>query len=356
MSAPWLYGIAYTIPASLVLALSLRGPWVLFPWVYVFVLTPLLDAWLGLDVRNPRPEQEARRREDPVFDVWLVSWLPVQLILMIWTVHVCVRGDLSGWEVVGLITSMGIVSGGGGITVAHELMHRSRRWEQALAELLMASVAYPHFCIEHVFGHHRWVGTPRDPATARRGQSLYAFLPQTLIGGVRSFWRIESERARKSKLRGLADARIRYPALVWLYLAVFGGLFGIWGVALFSAQAAVAVLLLEAINYVEHYGLERRPVGRDRYERVQPKHSWNSSHWLTGLYLFNLPRHADHHYLASRPYPVLRHLDDSPQLPAGYSTMVLIAVIPPLWRRLMDHRVDAWNARHDDGGLAAKAW
>jgi len=339
----------------MVLALGLEGPWVFFPWGYVFVLTPLLDAAIGRDDRNPAPEREAGRRANRAFDVWLYSWLPVQFVLLYWTIAVGTSGELAGWEVFGLVTSMGIVSGGGGITVAHELMHRSRRFEKGLAELLMAAVSYPHFCIEHVYGHHRWVATPRDPATARFGESLYAFLPRTVGGGLGSFLRIERDRARRLGLRGLADARLRYPLLVWGFLVVFGAPFGLAGIGLFLGQSVVAVLLLEAINYVEHYGLERKPIGRDRYERVQPKHSWNSDHLLTGLYLFNLPRHADHHYLASRPYPVLRHLDDSPQLPAGYSTMVLAALVPPLWRAVMDHRVEAWNARHDDGGLAAKA-
>jgi alkane 1-monooxygenase len=180
-------------------------------------------------------------------------------------------------------------------------------------------------------------------------------LPQTLLGGLKSFWRIETDRVRRKNLRGLADARLRYPLLVWGFVVLAGGFWGLAGISIFFAQSAVAVLLLESINYVEHYGLQRREADRGRYERVLPKHSWNSDHWLTGLYLFNLPRHADHHYLASRPYPVLRHLDDSPQLPAGYATMVLVAVVPPLWHAMMDHRVQAWNARHDGGGLAAQA-
>jgi alkane 1-monooxygenase len=353
VSSPWLYGIAYTIPGSLAVALLLHGPWVFFPLVYVFVVTPALDAMIGRDLRNPAAEEEEQRRADWRFDLWTYVWLPMQLGLLYWVLVATTSGDLRWWEVLGLVASMGVVSGGGGITVAHELMHRSRRFEKAFAELLMTSVAYPHFCVEHVFGHHRWVGTERDPATARSGQTLYQFLPQTIVGSARSFWRIETERVRRSGRRGLADARIRYPVLLWCFLAAVGYAFGPAGLLVFLAQSAVAVLLLEAINYVEHYGLRRRLVGEERWERVEARHSWNSDHWLTGLYLFNLPRHADHHYLASRPYPVLRHLEDSPQLPAGYSTMVLVAAVPPLWHRVMDPKVQAWNERHDDGGLAA---
>jgi len=349
-----MYGIAYAIPGSLALAVALQGPMVFFPWVFVFVVTPVLDGLLGRDERNVDEAEEAQRRRRWGFDAWLFLWLPVQVGLLVWVLETTTGGGLEAWEIFGLVTSMGIVAGAGGITVAHELMHRSGRFAKAVAELLMTAVCYPHFCVEHVFGHHRWVATPRDPATARFGQSLYAFLPQTLVGGLRSFWQIETERARRHGSRGLRDARFRYPAMLWLVLATVGGAYGVVGMGVFLGQSAMAVLLLEAINYVEHYGLARRQVGAERWERVQPKHSWNSDHWLTGLYLFNLPRHADHHYLASRPYPVLRHLSDSPQLPAGYSTMVLAAAIPPLWRRIMDERVRAWNERHDDGGLAAQ--
>lgn len=354
VSAPWLYGLAYAIPGSLALGLWLQGPWVFFPWGFVFLITPLLDAALGLDRRNVDPSREEDRRSRRLFDVWLYLWLPVQVSLLAWTLVVCTSGQLSWWEVLGATSSMGIVAGAGGITVAHELMHRSQAHEKAMAELLMTSVLYPHFCVEHVFGHHRWVATPRDPATARLGQSLYAFFGQTIGGGLRSFWRIETERVRRHRRRGLRDARIRYLALAWGALAFAGGLFGPAGLAIFVGQSVVAVLLLEAVNYVEHYGLQRRQLGEERWERVQPRHSWNSDHWLTGLYLFNLPRHADHHYLASRPYPILRHMPDSPQLPAGYATMVLVALVPPLWRSVMDRRVQGWNAREDDGGLAAQ--
>lgn len=339
MRGPWLYGIAYTIPACLAVALLLQGPWVFLPWVYVFVLTPVLDAAIGLDRRNVHPADESVRRAARSFDLWLYLWFPMQVGLLGWTMAECASGRPRAWEVIGLFASMGIVSGAGGITVAHELMHRRRAYERALAEALMTSVLYPHFCVEHVHGHHRWVATPRDPATARLGQSLYAFLPQTLLGGVQSFWQIETERARRHGHRGVRDARVRYPATMLFAMAVAGGLFGPVGLGVLVGQSAVAVLLLEAINYVEHYGLRRKNLGEGRWERVGPEHSWSSAHRLTCLYLFNLPRHADHHEKASRPYPVLRHLPDGPQLPAGYATMVLLAFVPPLWHSVMDERV-----------------
>ncbi|MEM6369798.1 MAG: alkane 1-monooxygenase [Myxococcota bacterium] len=327
--------LAYLLPATHALGLSMGGGWSWFPVAFIFVITPVLDGLLGQDESNPEP----RRRW--LYDLCLWAWVPVQSSLLIWTLGRVGAGTGSGLELGGWVFSMGLVAGAGGITVAHELMHRPRQGERALAEILMTLVSYPHFCVEHVFGHHRNVATPLDPATARSGESVYRFLPRTLRGGFMSFWRIEADRVRKHGRRGWADARIRYALLlVFAYVGVAAG-FGATGVLVFAAQGVVAVLLLEIINYVEHYGLLRTTLGEadGRWERVRPHHSWNSSHRLTNAYLFHLPRHADHHAVASRPYHLLRHEPEGPQLPAGYATMVLVALLPPLWFHLMDPRV-----------------
>jgi alkane 1-monooxygenase len=249
-------------------------------------------------------------------------------------------------DIVLLAVGTGVLTVGGGINIAHELMHRSRPLDQALAEVLMTSVSYPWFCVEHVLGHHRNVATPADPATARPGESVYAFLPRTLVGGLRSAWALERDRVRRRKLApfGPRDRRTRYGA--WLVL-MYGTLaaLGWQAVLFFAVQSLVAVLLLEVTNYLEHYGLQRAPLPGGRFERVQPHHSWNSAHRLTGRFLFNLPRHADHHAWASRPYWQLRHWPDAPQLPAGYTTMLIVALVPPLWRAIMDPRVERVRQR-----------
>ncbi len=337
MRTPWVFGLAFSIPLSLGVGLVRLGFWVFLPLVLVFVLIPLLDARMGMRTDAPDESRGSHR----AYDAWLVLWVPAQVAIMAWTFSVATSGAASWWEVAGLVVSLGVLTGAGGITVAHELMHRKTRWERGLAEALMTLVSYPHFCVEHVYGHHRNVATPSDPATARFGQSLYAFFLQTIGGSLRSFWRLEQDRARRGRARGLGDARWRYSVLI---LAVYGAIGSVWGwggVGLMVVQSLVAILMLETINYVEHYGLlrARRPDGR--YERVVPRHSWNSEHLLTGVFLFNLPRHADHHFLASRPYAVLRKSEDGPQLPAGYATMLLLALVPPLWRKVMDPRVRA---------------
>ena len=215
-----------------------------------------------------------------------------------------------------------------GVTAAHELMHRRGPWPRAGAAFLLSLFSYPHFCIEHVQGHHRNVGTRRDPATARLGESLYAFLPRGVIGGFRGAWRIESRRLRNR--------------LVWQY-ALLAGLYGIVGYALggngilvLAVQAAVAIFLLETLNYVGHYGLVRRVMAPGRYEPVQQQHSWNSSHRVSNWLLFNVGRHSDHHCEPDRGYLSLKHESGAPQLPGGYFAMFVLALFPPLWRRIMD--------------------
>lgn len=280
---------------------------------------------------------------------WL--WVPIQLGLIVWALAVAGSDShLSLVEVGAAFLALGILSGGIGIAYAHEMMHQTNRFERALAELLMTSTLYGHFCIEHVQGHHIHVGTPRDPATSRLGESVFAFLPRTLAGGLVSAWRIQRKRLRR---RGLpiwhySNAFWRYGLAYAMYFAAAYLLAGWFGVLLFCLQAVVAVLLLEIINYVEHYGLQRQYLADGRYERVQPRHSWNASHRLTNYFLINLQRHSDHHKHPQRRYPVLRHYEEAeaPQFPFGYPTMVLMALLPSLWFRIMDPKVAAWRVRH----------
>ncbi len=342
------FGLVYTVPASLLLGFILGGPWAFSTVVWVFVLTPLLDRVGGLRTEATEPGHW-------LFDGWLWLWPLVHGALLIAVLLRVTSGTVGVLESVGLVLSVGIVAGGGGINIAHELMHRTSAPARATAEGLMTLVTYPHFCVEHVLGHHRNVATPDDPASARRGEAVYPFLVRSVVGGARSAWKLEGQRVAKRPEQRWTwrDRRLRHPVLIVLLYAATGLAFGAMGVLILAAQSVVAVALLEVINYVEHYGLSRQQTGDGRYERVMPRHSWNSAHRITGWYLFNLPRHADHHYEAKRAYPELRHLDDSPQLPLGYATMVLVALVPPLWFRVMNPRVDRWNAASPDAVAAA---
>jgi alkane 1-monooxygenase len=339
------YLIVYLLPPATAYGLWRGGAWTFLGLAFVFVAIPIFDALLGLDEVNADAEGEAALDANPLLNLVVRAWLPVQVALIGYAIWWS-AGGLTPLEWIGGALSVGVTAAGGGINIAHELMHRRDPRDRALAEVLMTTTSYTHFCVEHVYGHHKNVSTPHDPGSARAGQSLYAFLPQTLIGSVRSAWRLETRRAERAKQTGtLRDRRVRYPLdLLAIYGLVFG-LSGLPGVAFFAAQSAMAILLLELINYIEHYGLERRQIGPDRWEKVTPQHSWNSAHRLTKYFLFALPRHADHHANAARPYWKLRHFEGAPQHPAGYATMVLLSLVPPLWFRVMNPRLAAWRGQ-----------
>lgn len=334
------YFVVLAIPLVIVLGV-VRGSWAAGAGIaFVFVATPMLDLLLGRRRDNEGTSTTTRAR---VHDVPLFLWIAIQAAVMIWLVDRVATSPGSALEHALAIVSLGLLTGGAGITVAHELMHRPGALERGLAEGLMSVVSYPHFTIEHVHGHHRNVATPRDPATSRLGESVYRFLPRTLVGGVTSAWRIEVERLDK---RGLGvwsreNRMLRFACVQLAMYAAIALMWGVRGVLVWAAQAAIAIVLLELVNYVEHYGLARAAIGDGRFERVQPWHSWNASERFSNWLLFNLQRHSDHHFLAARPYETLRHYDDVPQLPAGYATMVLLALVPPLWHRVMDRRAIA---------------
>lgn len=330
------------LPALVVLGVELGAGWTFLAAGAVYLGIPLLDLLGGRDNENPERGGLAW-----LFDAPLYLWAPLQIATTGWVVWRLALGDPTGLEVAGSVISLGAVNGAGGINVAHELMHRRGRAPRLVAEVLMLLVSYPWFIVEHVLGHHRHVATPRDSAFSRVGDDLYTFVARSLVRSLGSAWAIEGHRTRKLGISALSlrNRRLRYPLLLTALCVGITLLAGWVGLAVFLGQSAVAIFLLETINYLEHYGLERREIAPGRYERVLPQHSWNSNHRVTNWLLFNLARHSDHHYLASRPYRDLRHYDDVPQLPAGYSAMVLVALVPPLWWRVMDPRVASWAER-----------
>ena len=338
--------LVFMLPGMLIFGAELGGVWTIAPLLFSFGLIPVLDAVLAENHENP-DESAGHSR---LFDLPLLAWVPVQIAMiayLLWRVTLGNAGELNGWEVAGVLLSLGVLNGAGGINIAHELMHRKTKLHRVGAEILMTSVSYTHFCVEHVMGHHRNVATPEDPASSRFGETFYRFYARTVVGSLISAWRLETGRCAKRNIAwtSLHDRRTRYLLILALTYAGVGLALGPLGLALFIAQGVIAFSLLEAINYVEHYGLVRQKLASGKYERVRPQHSWNSAHLVSNYYLFNLARHSDHHYLASREYDRLRHHADAPQLPTGYAGMVMLALVPPLWFRVMDHRVEAWNSR-----------
>ncbi len=327
-----------------------HGGWavILLP-LYSWGLFSLMDALSGLDPRNADPETP-----EPGL-IWYrlltLIWFPVQAAVIygaIWVVaH---RGGYTAAELVVFFFGMGVISGTIGITYSHELMHQKAAGERWLGDLLLAMVLYSHFRSEHLRVHHPWVGTPRDAVTARYNEGFHRFFPRVLWQCHASAFR--AERAMLAR-RGLpwwhrTNPFWRYWTLQALALLAAWAIGGGLGLSLFLWQAFVAVWQLELVNYVEHYGLTRRHLGEGTYEHVLPRHSWNAAHRASNWLLINLQRHSDHHYKPDRRFPLLQHhaADAAPQLPHGYPVMTMAAMIPPLWRRMMNPRVRAWRRQN----------
>jgi alkane 1-monooxygenase len=269
--------------------------------------------------------------------------VPLQLALLVMGLWMCQRGEFGVLAAAALGVAIGGVTGGQGITFAHELGHSKSRVDRALAWLLMGSVNYSHFMVEHYRGHHPRAATFDDPASARRGETLWRFLPRTLVGSFSSGWRLEWQRLRQLKRSAWHSPLVWASALQLAVLVLIGLALGPLALVFWLVQSAYAVLQLEAINYIEHYGLQREVVDGKR-EPFAMHHAWNADSWLTNCFIANLQRHSDHHMHAWKPYPTLEALP-GPQLPTGYTGCLLLVMWPKRWFAVMHPRLDAVMAQ-----------
>lgn len=323
---PWTWHLLGLVYPVLVLTCNLvGGPWVAAGLVYAFGLGPLLDIALGRAAR-PHPPRDS----GTPFEVLLYVHATLQFAVLATLFH---RASLDGgaWTTWVAAASTGVSSGISGIIVAHELGHkRPRSLPWWIGRLNLLSVLYLHFTTEHNHTHHRLVGTREDPATARRGESLWAFVARTVPGQLRDAIDVHSSKGR----HGLANPVVRGLLLQIATIAMVWILFGAWVTAAFVAQAALAVFQLEYINYIRHYALERA-VG----DRQTARHSWQAEQRWSRWTLLELTRHPAHHMKASEPFWRLQPYDDAPELPSGYYGCFWMAVLPSVWRRVIDPRV-----------------
>jgi alkane 1-monooxygenase len=339
----WLLGLIVPLLPFIAWGLvSLTGLGVF--WFYgpflVFVVFPLLDAVVGTDAENP-PDSIVKWLEQDRYYRWCTyAFIPFQYAGLVFACWLWAEGGLSTVEDIGLALTMGMVSGIA-INTAHELGHKRASLEKWLSKVALAQSGYGHFFIEHNRGHHVRVATPEDPASARLGESFWAFLPRTVSGSLGSAWGLERtrlDRAGHSAFSVHNDILQAWAMTVVLF-ATLTAVFGLVVLPLLLLQAALGFCLLEVVNYLEHYGLRRQKREDGRYERCLPEHSWNSNNVASNVLLYHLQRHSDHHANPTRRYQALRHVDEAPQLPTGYAGMILLAWFPPLWRRVMDRRL-----------------
>jgi alkane 1-monooxygenase len=325
---------------GLVNATGLAVFWWMGP-LFVYLVIPFLDIFFGDDPSNPPEEIVAWLDQDRYYRWVTYAFLPLQLVAFFTGFWLMTRhGGLPVIDRIGIAVTLGSLNGVA-INTAHELGHKKEHLERWFARIALAPSGYGHFFIEHNRGHHVRVATPEDPASSRLGESFWAFWPRTVSGSLRNSWRLERTRLRRMDRRVLSlrnDVLNAWAMTVVLWAAVVI-LFGVGTLPYLVLQGVFAFSLLEAVNYLEHYGLVRQQLPNGRWERVDPRHSWNNNHVVTNLFLYQLQRHSDHHANPTRRYQALRHFEESPQLPSGYATMIVLCYFPPLWRRVMDPRV-----------------
>ena len=345
---------AFIIPALAVLGFYLGGWWNYISMVFIFVLIPLMDYLIGDDPENMTDQEALVVAEQFYYRLITYVWAVFQLVFVIWAVIMVASTSMETYELIGFVVSVALVTGGIGITVAHELGHKKSAVERFYAKLILMTVCYMHFYIEHNRGHHVYVATPRDPATSRKGEHFYKFWFRSVVGSYFSAWEIELTGLKR---KGLGFWSMKnnmiwftlFPLLFAVLLTLGTSLWQervVWEVPLFFfVQSILAFSLLEIVNYIEHYGIVRKEIAPGQYERVNPMHSWNSNHRLSNFFLFQLQRHSDHHANAIKRYQVLKHYDESPQLPSGYPAMIMLAAFPPLWFKWMNPKLKEWEEK-----------
>lgn len=334
------YFLVYIIPLLVYISFTSKGVLTYLPILTLFGLVPILELFFKADSTNFDKETVKFEKENKVYDIILYGTVPVQLGMLIFFLFV-MKEPMTTVESIGRISSMGLMCGVLGINLGHELGHRLNKIEQFLGEIMLLTSLNTHFLPYHNGGHHFNVATPHDAATARKNELLYTFWIRSHFSSYNEAWQLENKRMRGlgKSIFSLQNKMIVYSVLNVLLLTAIYYFFG--GIVLLSfiVAAIIGILLLQTVNYIEHYGLLRNKNEHGRYERVKHIHSWNSDHIIGRLMLFNLSRHSDHHYNGSKPYQVLKSLPQSPQMPTGYPGMMLFSLVPPLWFKYMNRKI-----------------
>jgi len=332
------YVLAYITPLGALMGLWLQGFWVFFTPFFTFILVPFLETILPIAKQNLSQKELLSKDKNKFFNVILYLNIPIVYGLIGYFLWSLSFEQYSITELVGLTISLGIVVGANGINIAHELGHRKLHFERVFGKILLLPALYMHFFIEHNFGHHLHAATPQDPATAKYNQSIYSFWFSSIKGQYIKAWSIQKSLLGRAKLPFLSGKN----DMIWYTLIQFGYLMSVYlflgelAVGLALCIALSGVLLLETINYIQHYGLKRNKKASGRYERISEIHSWNSNHVLGRILLYELTRHSDHHYRAHKKFQLLEYHQSGPQMPFGYTTSMVLALAPPLWFLVMN--------------------
>ena len=342
------YLFVYTIPVTVWISFHAEGWLTYLPLITYFGLVPFLELLVQPDSSNWDKRREEDEKNQSLYDWILFGTVPVQLFFLVYFFDVIQQTPAWSVEFYGRITAMGFMCGVVGINVGHELGHRQERWQQFLGEVLLLTSLNTHFLPYHNAGHHRNVATPEDSATARKNEVLFIYWFRSHFGSYAEAWMLENQRMR-SENRPVIHWTNRMFVYTLANIAVLAGIYFGYGQTVliaFVGAAVLGILLLETVNYIEHYGLLRQQKDNGRYEAVRHQHSWNSDHPIGRTLLFNLSRHSDHHYNGSKKYQILKSHPSSPKMPTGYPGMMLLALVPPLWFLVMNKRLAPYRSEN----------
>ena len=334
------YFLTLSIPFLAYISFNTTGILTYAPILEAFLLIPLLELLFKPSTKNISQAEEEMAKDDMSYDIILYLFVPL-IYFLIWEFLISMSEPISTFDKIGRILSMGLICGGFGINIAHELGHRKTKYEKLLSKILLLPSLYMHFFIEHNRGHHKRVSTKEDPSSARFGENIFSFWLRAVSFGYLSAWNLENSRLKRngSNIISFKNEMIIYQLIQITFLSLIYLNFGFQIMLYFICCSIFGFLLLETVNYIEHYGLQRSKNESGKYERVQPFHSWNSNHPVGRIMLFELSRHSDHHYNASRKYQILKNHDNTPEMPTGYPGMMILSLIPPLWFYVMNNKV-----------------
>lgn len=334
------YFLTLSIPFLAYVSFNSTGVLTYAPILEAFFLIPVLELFFKPSSKNITEAEEEMSKNDISYDIILYMFIPI-IYFLIWEFLVSMKEPISTIDKIGRILSMGLICGGFGINIAHELGHRNTKYEQFFSKVLLLPSLYMHFFIEHNRGHHKRVSTVEDPSSARFGENIFSFWFRAVSFGYLSAWNLENSRLKRNgnNIISLKNEMLLYQLIQIIFLFSIYYVFGFELMLYFICCSVFGFLLLETVNYIEHYGLQRNKNDRGKYERVQPFHSWNSNHPIGRIMLFELSRHSDHHFNASKKYQTLKNHKNTPEMPTGYPGMMILSLIPPLWFYVMNHRV-----------------
>jgi alkane 1-monooxygenase len=335
------YLAALTLPVSAIIGINFMGFWSFLTPIYAFIIIPIMELILPQDDSNHNPGEIAKRSNNRLFDWLLYINIPIVFGVLLFALIRLEAHTPSLAEYIGAFISVGLVLGSNGINVAHELGHRQNMIERLMAKLLLLPSFYMHFYIEHNFGHHANAATPEDPATAKYNQTVYSFWLSSVLRQYYNAWKLQYKllQADGHAFFSYRNDMLWYFVFEISYLMTISMVFGTEGLVFVVGAGVVGFLLLETVNYIEHYGLRRKKLASGRYERVKEIHSWNSNHIIGRIVLYELTRHSDHHYKSSKKYQLLDCHDISPQMPYGYPTSMVLSFLPPVWFHIMNKRI-----------------